>query len=323
MSVPRSSRWVAKLWRSVCRESVLRSPAAFAACLNSRPNWRVVSGRRLLRPGNSQRCSGTRSVSYAVGRAFHHCRNRSRTSAGSITCPSLRPLHDADDHLFTVDVARPQPHDLPRPQSATIGEAQHRSRLQARRHDQNTLDLPGAQHGRQLLRFLDVPDLSRQIVATQRDAEQTPHLVRRRCIGRTLQPGGEPLAARNVAALSVRVELACSHVVDHALTQRTDSSSVAHGEFHLSEVDDTSILRTRSPRRYGRPLNWLPASRLLPRVAGWSAATLCFGASASLLDARRKSADRFESSRSPPAAGAAPLSRPALLRSGATPVQAA
>jgi len=37
---------------------------------------------------------------------------------------------------------------------------------------------------------------------------------------------------RNVAALSVRVELACSHVLDHALTQRTDSSSVAHGEFH-------------------------------------------------------------------------------------------
>jgi len=70
---------------------------------------------------------------------------------------------------------------------------------------------------RQLLRFLDVPDLSRQIVATQRDAEQKPHpghdpiavadarsaldevqletshLVGRRCIGRTLQPGGEPL----------------------------------------------------------------------------------------------------------------------------------
>src|SRR5215472_13278838 len=101
--------------------------------------------------------------------------------------------------------------------------------------------------------FLDVPDLSRQIVATQCDAEQkphpghdpvavanarsaldevqleTPHLVGCRCIGRTLQPGGEPLAARNVAALSVRVELACSHVLDHALTQRTDSVRVAHG----------------------------------------------------------------------------------------------
>ena len=34
-----------------------------------------------------------------------------------------------------------------------------------------------------------------------------------------------------------------------------------------------------SLRRYGRPLNWLPASRLLPRAAGWSAATLCFGTS--------------------------------------------
>jgi hypothetical protein len=30
----------------------------------------------------------------------------------------------------------------------------------------------------------------------------------------------------------VRVELARSHVLDHALTQRTDSDSVAHGEFH-------------------------------------------------------------------------------------------
>src|SRR5215472_7436894 len=180
-------------------------------------------------------------------------------------------LHDADDHLLTVDVARPQPHHLARPQSATIGECQHRSRLQARRHAQNTLDLLRAEHWRQLLRFLDVPDLSRQIVATQRDAEQkphpghdpitvadarsaldevqleTPHLVGRRCVGRTFQPRGEPLAARNVAALSVRVELACSHVLDHAPTQRTNSFSVAHGEFHLSEVDDTSILRTGLP----------------------------------------------------------------------------
>src|SRR5215471_1629849 len=109
---------------------------------------------------------------------------------------------------------------------------------------------------RQLLRFLDVPDLSRQIAATQCDAEQkphpgydpvavadarsaldevqleTPHLIGRCCIGRMLQPGGEPLAARNVAALSVRVELACRHVLDHALTQRTGSFSVALGEFH-------------------------------------------------------------------------------------------
>ena len=43
-----------------------------------------------------------------------------------------------------------------------------------------------------------------------------------------------------------------------------------------SEVDDTSFSGPGSPRRYGRPLNCLPASLLLPRVAGWSAATVCF-----------------------------------------------
>jgi hypothetical protein len=41
--------------------------------------------------------------------------------------------------------------------------------------------------------------------------------------------------------LSVWVELAGSHVLDHVLTQRTDSGSVAHGSSILSEVDKTSI----------------------------------------------------------------------------------
>src|SRR6516225_9414649 len=38
LSLPRSSRWVAKLWRSECSGTVLRSPAALAASLNSRLN---------------------------------------------------------------------------------------------------------------------------------------------------------------------------------------------------------------------------------------------------------------------------------------------
>src|SRR6516164_8428388 len=42
-----------------------------------------------------------------------------------------------------------------------------------------------------------------------------------------------------------------------------------------------------SPCRYGRPLNWLPASRLLPRAAGWSAATLCIAAGAPPLASER------------------------------------
>ena len=40
--------------------------------------------------------------------------------------------------------------------------------------------------------------------------------------------GGEPLAAIDVAALRVRVELARSHVFDHTLTKRTDSVGLAH-----------------------------------------------------------------------------------------------
>ena len=63
----------------------------------------------------------------------------------------------------------------------------------------------------------------------------------------TLQPGGEPQAAGNVATLRVRVELACSHVLDHALTQWTDSFSVTHESSILSEADDTSILGTGLP----------------------------------------------------------------------------
>jgi hypothetical protein len=108
---------------------------------------------------------------------------------------------EADDHLLTVDVARPQPHHLARPQSATIGECQHRSRRQAGRHDQNMPDPRGAQHGRQLLRFLDVPDLSRHIVATQCHTEQKPH------------PGHDPVAVADACSALDEVELETPHLV--------------------------------------------------------------------------------------------------------------
>src|ERR1700730_5148166 len=201
-------------------------------------------------------------------------------------------LHDADDHLLAVDVTRPQPHHLAGPQPATIGQRKHRSRLQARRHGQDTLDLLRAQHRRQPLGLLDVPNLGRQIVATERDAEQEPHPghdpiavanarpaldqvqlksahhVGRCRIGRAFKPGSETLATVNVAALRVRGELARSHVLDHALTQRTDSGSVARGSSILSEVDKTSISGRGSQTRQRCPLSWLPVSRFLPPRSG-------------------------------------------------------
>jgi hypothetical protein len=64
------------------------------------------------------------------------------------------------------------------------------------------------------------------------------------------------------------LELARSHVLDHALTQRTDSGSVARGSSILSEVDNTSISGRGSQIRQRCPLNWLPASRLLPPRSG-------------------------------------------------------
>jgi hypothetical protein len=44
MSVRRSSRWVAKLWRRVWSETRLSSAAAIAAAWQTRLSWRVVIG---------------------------------------------------------------------------------------------------------------------------------------------------------------------------------------------------------------------------------------------------------------------------------------
>src|ERR1700730_1441201 len=55
MSVPRSSKWVAKLWRSACSVTLFLIPAVSAVSWNRRLNWRVVIGLPGLRPGNSQR----------------------------------------------------------------------------------------------------------------------------------------------------------------------------------------------------------------------------------------------------------------------------
>jgi hypothetical protein len=59
---------------------------------------------------------------------------------------------------------------------------------------------------------------------------KSAHLVGRCRIGRAFEPGGEPLATGDVAAVRVRAKLACSHIFDHTLTQRTDGVSIAHEE---------------------------------------------------------------------------------------------
>ena len=58
--LPPSSRWVAKLWRSVCTVTCFLIPAASAASWNNRLSWRVVIGLpTTFLLGNSQRsCRG-------------------------------------------------------------------------------------------------------------------------------------------------------------------------------------------------------------------------------------------------------------------------
>jgi hypothetical protein len=72
----------------------------------------------------------------------------------------------------------------------------------------------------------------------------------------------------DVAALRVWVELARNHVLDHALTQWTDSGRIAHGNSILSEVDNTSISGRGSQTRQRFTLGGLPLSRPLPPRSG-------------------------------------------------------
>src|SRR6516164_7918739 len=106
---------------------------------------------------------------------------------------------------------------------------------------------------------------------------EAPDILSRRRVGGAVEKHSKPLAAVNVAPLRTRTELPRVHVLDHAMTERGDGVR-SHGKL-LSWVRLTTprFSGRGSPRRYGRPLNWLPAFRLLPRAAGWSAATLCIG----------------------------------------------
>src|SRR5215475_10722531 len=98
-------------------------------------------------------------------------------------------------------------------------------------------------------------DLGHQIVPSQRDAEQELHpghdpvaitsaetgvnqvqleaanVVGSGRVRRALQERRKPPAAVDVAALRMGPEIACRHVLDHALTQRANGVSPSHGEY--------------------------------------------------------------------------------------------
>jgi len=70
----RSSRWVAKLWRSECREMVLRSPRLRGFLETAATDaWSVADDHCDLEQPALLRVT---PASSALGRAFHHCRNK-------------------------------------------------------------------------------------------------------------------------------------------------------------------------------------------------------------------------------------------------------
>src|SRR5712692_9170893 len=255
ISVPRSSRWVAKLWRSACSVTPFRIPAASAASWNSRLSWRVVIGLPGLRPGNSQRsCMGV-VESKPRWRVFHHWRNRSSVSGDSMTFAVLAALGllDPNDPLRAVDVLDLQPDHLAGAQAAAVAETEQHAHLKAARDREQAPGLVLAHHQRNLLRLTEVINLGRKIQSPQRHAKQEPQpghdaiaiadararlgkmqlkpadILRRGGVRGLLEKRSKPLAAVNMAPLRPRAELACIHVLDHALAQRADRNRT-HGQ---------------------------------------------------------------------------------------------
>src|SRR5712692_1149536 len=276
ISVPRSSRWVAKLWRSACSVTPFRIPAASAASWNSRLSWRVVIGLPGLRPGNSQRsCMGV-VESKPRWRVFHHWRNRSSVSGDSMTFAVLAALGllDPNDPLRAVDVLDLQPDHFAGAQAAAIAETEQHTHLEAAGDRQQPPRLVLAHHQWDLLRFTDVIDLRCKVQSPQRHAKQEPQpghdpvaiadararlrevqlepadVLRRGGIRRPLEKRSEPLAALNMAPLRPRTERAGVHVLDHALAQRADRNRTHRQLLSSMKVDDTSILKTGRHARY-------------------------------------------------------------------------
>src|SRR5258705_7435543 len=131
ISVPRSSRWVAKECRSAWSVTPLRIPAASAASWNMRLSWRVVIGLPGLWPGNSQR-SSTGVVESKPRRARLPPLAQQVERVGrqhDVAVLAALGLLDPNDLLRAVDVLDLQPDHLAGAQAAAIAETEQYAHL--------------------------------------------------------------------------------------------------------------------------------------------------------------------------------------------------
>src|SRR5215470_1273177 len=197
-------------------------------------------------------------------------------------------LLNANDLLRAVDMLDLEPDDLAGTQAAAVAKAEQHADLEVVGDGQKPLRLIRAHHQRNLLRLPDVVDLGSKVQPPQRHAKQKPQpghdavaianagatlgkmqlepadILRCRRVRGSLQKCCELLAAADMAPLRAGTQLACVHVLDHALTQQADGIRT-HGKL-LSQMRLKTPRSSRqgAPPRYPRSPTWLMRTQTSP-----------------------------------------------------------
>lgn len=247
MSVSCSSRWVAKLCRSVCGDTRFLIPATSAAAWTARLSWRVDSGSTGLRPGNSQP-RGSNTPRRRPSR--HQLRSSSSNCGDSMAWRSLRPLPCSTRSSMRSESTSPtlERDHLGDAQPGAVGGGERRLVLRPRRRLEQKGHFLDAQHGRQPARFAHDGEPPGQVRPIQRHGEEeaqgrdravdarwlhaglglvqleAAQILRRRRARRPADEGRERPDVPNVIAAGLLVEAAHGHVLDHALAERADGT---------------------------------------------------------------------------------------------------
>src|ERR1700681_3085707 len=203
-------------------------------------------------------------------------------------------LLDPNDLLRAVDMLDLQPDHFASAQAAAIAETEQHANLEAGCDGQQAPRLVLAHHQRNLLRLTDVIDLGSKIQSPQRHAKQElqpghgavaiadaharlgkvqlepADVLCRGCLGGPLEKSSEPLATANMAPLCARTELACVHVLDHALAQRGDGLRTHKQLLSWMRLTTPRSSRQGTPAGYRRSLPWLPCAQISPPRSGLS-----------------------------------------------------
>ena len=167
MSTPCSSRWVAKLCRSVWGDTRLEIPARSLAAVTARLSWRgghridrVLAGKQ---PDPRPRRLPPFAQEFEQLRRQHH-----------VAIPLTLALLDPKRHAPTVDVGHLQVRDLGHPEARAVGDAERGLVLEARRGLEETRHLLLAQHDRRLARRGHDPQRANEVGPFERHGEEEP-----------------------------------------------------------------------------------------------------------------------------------------------------